>query len=235
MSSSEDEAGSDDSQAAKKGKLKSGKCAKVDNTDIKKVVSYPHSKLNREFVRYTSFDDLPLNIFAAGELELILRAKSDAERLARTNILLMCMYHSQYLDISEIRDQYDVLLKSIERGEYHWVDNLGDRIDRALDRRARVVERENVRTKIRNSSSTNNKSNPKKAEVGNNKNRRSEAEFIYCLDFNKGVCNEVTSHLGRFAGRDNVMKHHICRKCWSEKGNKVGHPEIDDRCPLKRQ
>ena len=137
MSSSEEEGVvSDDSQTTKKGKLKSGKCAKIDSIDIKKQVSYPHSKLNREFVRYTNFDDLPLNIFAAGEIELILRTRVESERLARLNILLMCLYHSQFLDINEIRDQYDVLMKSVERGEYHWVDNLGDKIDRALDRRA---------------------------------------------------------------------------------------------------
>ena len=30
----------------KKGKLKSGRCAKIDSTDIRRVVRYPHSKLN---------------------------------------------------------------------------------------------------------------------------------------------------------------------------------------------
>ena len=141
-SSSEDSEHSDGSSRSKKAKgmLKSGRCARVDNTDIKKVVRYPHSKLNREFVSYTEFDHLPLNIFAAGEIELILRTSSESEKEARLRILLMCLYHSQFLDISEIREQYDAIMKGIERGELFWADNLTDRLDRALDHRARVID-----------------------------------------------------------------------------------------------
>ena len=62
------------------------------------------------------FDQLPLNLFAAGEVELILRTNSEGERTARLKILLMCLYHSQFLEIREIREQYDVIMKGIERG-----------------------------------------------------------------------------------------------------------------------
>ena len=101
----------------------------MDSTDIKKVVTYPHSKLNREFVQAYSFDELPLNIFAAGKIETILHTKSDSERIARLRILQMCMYHSQFVDMCEIRDQYDVIMKGMERGELFWVDALWDRLD----------------------------------------------------------------------------------------------------------
>ena len=225
VSSSEVDEDQDESPA-KKGKLKSGKCAKIDSTDIKKVVSYPHTRLNREFVRVSTFDELPLNIFAAGEIEIILRTKNEAEKLARLNILLMCLYHSQFLDISEIRDQYDVLMKSVERGEYFWVDNLGEKIDRALDRRTRLVDRE-VKAKSKGLMTT------KPVKKVDKQQNRKDSEFIYCLEFNKGTCPEVGTHIGRFAGKDNVFKNHVCRKCWSEKAVKVGHAEIDDRCPLK--
>ena len=60
-----------------------------------------------------------------------------------------------------------------------------------------------------------------------------EEETIYCIDFNRGKCIEPQSHLGRFGGCEGVLKQHICRTCWTEKGMKLGHPEKDDRCPLK--
>ena len=221
---------SDGSSKKRRGTcLKSGRVAKVDSTDIKVVVRYPHSKLNREYVNYTSFDDLPLNIFAAGEIELILRTTNETERIARLKVLLMCLYHSQFLEVGEIREQYDVVMKGIERRELFWADGLADKLDRALDRRARVLDKESKnkasvqKIKVKPESKTDSKSKTKQQD-----------NFVYCMDYNKGLCTEGGNHLGRFAGRENVLKHHVCRKCFTEKGVKVGHPEIDDRCPIKR-
>ena len=230
--SEEGEVSEDSEPSVKKSNLKSGKCAKVDNTDIKKVVRYPHSKLNREFVSVVEFDQLPLNLFAAGETELILCTKGEAKRDARLRILLMCLYHSQFLDVKEIREQYDVIMKGIERGEWFWVDNLTDKLDRALDRRARVLDRQVARSR-----SVEVRQIPRGGVSKKNDKVKPEAkegfreEVIYCMDFNKGRCPESGSHVGRFAGRDNVFKLHICQRCWMEKSLKVGHPEIDDRCP----
>ena len=199
------------------------------------MVSYPHSKLNREYVQYKDFDQLPLHIFEAGEIETILRTQGEGEKTARLRILLTCMYHAQFLDIGEIRDQYDVLMKGVERGELHWVDNLSDRLDRALDRRARVIDKERVSHFNSKQGSGGNQKN-KMVKKGEGENRPREiGEFIYCMAFNKGECTETgSSHPGRFGGKENVTKHHVCKKCFVERGLKVGHPEFDDRCPFKR-
>ena len=211
--------------------LQSGRTAKVDCMDIKKVVKYPHSKLNREFVQQMAFDDLPLNIFAAGEIELILSTRSEAEKLARLKVLLICLYHSQFLEMEEIREQYDVIMKRVERGELHWTDNLPDKIDRAMDRRARLTEKSNL-VMVKQSTS-------KSKKIKKNKEERpivkvNSEEFIYCMKYNKGDCLEGNTHTGKFMGRENVLKHHVCRRCFIEKGVKVGHAQIDDRCPYRR-
>ena len=60
-----------------------------------------------------------------------------------------------------------------------------------------------------------------------------EEDFVYCNEYNRGKCPEQNDHFGRFGGKDNVLKHHMCKKCWLEKGAKIGHPSRDDRCPFK--
>ena len=78
-STSEDDTVSPRETRGKNGKLISGKLVKVDDLDIKVQVHYPHAKLNGEFMAVKDFDKLPLNLFAAGEIELILRTKYERE------------------------------------------------------------------------------------------------------------------------------------------------------------
>ena len=122
----------------KKGKMCSGKVAKVDSIDIMRQVTYPHSKLNREFTQVKTFDELTLNLFVAGELETIVRCRHKDEKDARIKILLTNMYYSQFMDIDDIKDQYDVVMKQIERDKVEWNSELSDRLERALDRRLRL-------------------------------------------------------------------------------------------------
>ena len=157
------------------------------------------------------FDHLPLNIFAAGKIELILRTSSESEKEARLRILLMCVYHSQSLDINEITEQYDAIMKGIERGELFWADNLTDRLDRALDHRARVIDKQNMKTVKVLEKTTGLKLKSKK--VDDKIKQKGDEETIYCIDFNRGKCTEMQSHLGRFGGHEGVLKQHICRVC----------------------
>ena len=199
----------------------------MDHTDIKVVVRYPHTKLNPEFVKAREFDSLSLLLLAAGEIELILRTKTEEEKEARLRMLLIMLYHSQYIDIAEIRDQYDAILKELERKELHWSDKLHDKLDRALDRRARAVERERVcMERDRNYKS-------KEVKKQETKQKIKDEELVYCIGYNRGTCPEPASHKGRFVGKDNVLKHHCCKKCWIEKGVKANHSEHDKNCPQK--
>ena len=202
----------------KKGKLCSGRVARIESLDIKRQVLYPHAKLNGEFTSVHSYNELSLNLFMAGELETIIRMVDTAEQEARLQILLMCMYHSQFLDIEDIKDQYDVTMKMIERKELNWGDSLGQRVDRALDRRLRLKDRTG-------------KVGEKGVKVTSKGSQsKGKEEFIYCNAFNKGVCQETNSHKGKFGMRDGVLLNHACKRCLKEKGVRVGHAEVDTRC-----
>lgn len=95
--------------------MTSGKLVKIDDIDIKMQVRYPHTRLNGEFMMVKEFDQLPLNLFAAGEIELVLRSLNETDGKSRLQVLLVILYYSQFLEISELRDQYDVLMKQLER------------------------------------------------------------------------------------------------------------------------
>ena len=201
-------------------KLQSGKTAKFDDTDIRRVVRYPHSKLNQEFTNDKTFDELTLNTFVAGELEIISRVNGD-EHMSRIKLLTMIMYHSQYATFEVIKQQYDMLLKRIEREELEWDEKIELEFDRAMERRIRIEAL---------SDSKNTNKNSKNKEL-NDKKKKAEDTY-YCLDYNKGNCTEPKAHKGKLGTRE-VLKQHICHKCWQEKAIKVGHPEFDDRCPYK--
>lgn len=61
---------------------------------------------------------------------------------------------------------------------------------------------------------------------------RSKDEFIYCMAFNRGDCPEANTHKGKSEGREGVTFNHACRKCLQERGLRVGHAKIDDKCPF---
>ena len=190
-----------------KGKLTSGKVAKVDDLDIKVQVRYPHSKLNGEFTAIKEFDKLPLNLLAAGDIEVVLHLQNVQEKTARLRCLLVLLYYSQYLDIKDLHDQYDVLLKQVEREEAHWGEALWYKLERALDRRIRVKDQ------LEYKSATSNMNKVVNTAVGNTtkeKGVRTKEEFIYCAQFNRGTCVEAGTHKGRFAGREGVTLNHAC-------------------------
>ena len=88
-----------------------------------------------EFTSAKRYDDLNFTQFVAGKLETIIHTANYDEHDSRLRILLMNIYHSQFLSIKDIKDQYDVVMKQIERQELDRGNNLADRVDRALDRR----------------------------------------------------------------------------------------------------
>lgn len=216
----------------KKGKLVSGRVEKVDETDIIKVVKYPHSKLSSDFVRVKKFDALPFHHLVAGEIEIISRTScGEKERQARLGILKYLAYHFAYLDTAELREQYDAIMKRVERGELGWDNNLPKRIHRSLAfRRESVLTERQVTDASTRSGET--KSKKGRIEKSEKAKKEGEDEVIYCADFNRGKCEFSTSHLGKWSGRE-VMKLHICKKCLTEDGLKKAHPEGDDKCPKK--
>ena len=104
-------------------KLCSGKMATPDESGITKVVQFAHEKLDSVHVKNRVFSELSFHFLVAGELELVLQENmSNEERWARLHFLRMLSYHCEYLDIEDIRDQYEATLKHIERGSHSWND-----------------------------------------------------------------------------------------------------------------
>lgn len=223
------------SKKKKKGKHKkivSGRLQEVDKADIVKSVKYPHVKLDSDFVKSRTFDSLSFHHLVAGELEIISRLPCDSEeRSARVGILKYLAYHFAYLDTQEIREQYDAIMKKVERGELTWNSKLAKKVNKSLTfrRDARLAERKSLEEHSKRSEAKDKK--PKTEKVLEKKGK--EEEVIYCADYNRNKCEFSTSHLGKWAGKE-VMKLHICKKCLSEDGLKKAHPETDDKCPKKQ-
>lgn len=222
------------SKKNKKGKkVISGKLEVVDEMDIIRPVKYAHSKLNSDFVRVKKFDALPFHHLVAGELEIIQSKKcSSQEKEARIGVLKYLAYHFAYLDTTELKEQYDALLKQVERGELEWGQNLPKRIHRSLKFRRETL---NAERKVNDRDTRAGETSKDKITKKENKKEKKDTsdEVIYCADFNRKKCSFETSHLGKWAGKD-VMKLHICRKCLAEDGVKKAHAEVEDTCPHKK-
>ena len=110
-------------EEGKSHKLKSGKTTKPDESGIKRVVQYGHEKLNSVHMRSRIFSDLTFHFLVAGEIELILQeTMGPQEKLARLHLLHMLCYHREYVDVEDLKDQYNVVMKCIETGQFSWAD-----------------------------------------------------------------------------------------------------------------
>ena len=211
-----------DSPEAKSVKnLKSWKMTKPDESGIKKVVQFAHEKLDPVHVSNRVFSDLPFHFLVAGELELILQDHiKPVERAARLHFLCMLCYHKQYLDISELRDQYDATLKNIERGTAGWAEfkDLERQLHTNLTFRATVKARQPDIPKATPGGTEVKKFSTKEGSGSE------PAKVIYCSDYNKKACPFEDHHKGVF-NKKQVTKWHICSKCFNLKGNpKRSHP-----------
>ena len=210
-------------------KLVSGKCTKPDESDIKKVVKYPHEKLDSKHVTNRDFDKLEFNILIAGELELIaLHSIGEQEKAARIEVAKVLCYHKKYLDDANLRAGYDSIMKQVEQGVIDWDDSLGEKLHQLLDYRANVILRDKMNnegfTKVEYKKPTERKSSTFSADSGN------KEKVFYCLEFNLGTCPQTDHHEGRL-GSKKVTKFHICRRCHKD-GEFKSHADGDD-CPKK--
>ena len=134
-----------------KQKLKSGKCALPDEVNIKRVVKFPHKKLDSRHVQEKVFDKLPFNLLIAGELETIsLEKLDDEERRARVQLSKTMCYHKNYLNDDELCNGYDNVIKQVEQGTEDWTDALANKLHEYYVFRANV----NLRNKMEEDSFT---------------------------------------------------------------------------------
>ena len=189
-------------------KLTSGRAIKPDESDIKLQVKFAHEKLDATHAKERIFDKLSFPLLIAGELEIAsLPGISSEERACRVKIAKTIAYHKLYLADNDLRNGYDATLKLIEQGVESWSDALIDRLNRYYEFRANVAWREKAGDKP--SKSPSDKNPEGKSDEGSEDN---DQKVIYCMDYNKGICTNSKSHLGKWKGRK-TMKWHVCRHC----------------------
>lgn len=99
----------------------SGIKAKSADT-VKNSQKYPHSQLRYEYVSQNiAFEDLPFNLFVAGELEIILDPQIDnTEKKGRLCLLKRIMYLNSHFSFQILRSFYAAVLREVELGEKTW-------------------------------------------------------------------------------------------------------------------
>ena len=106
----------------KTGKCKSGILSKVSDR-VRVGQSYPQSHSRFKYVNdKVSFDKLDMNLFVAGELEII-SSVYKVERKARVELLKWRMYLSSFYDFSVVKNLYAAELIEIELGLKKWGDD----------------------------------------------------------------------------------------------------------------
>ena len=209
-------------------KLTSGRCAKPDESDIKRVVKFAHERLDPRHTKDRNFDKLSLHMLIAGELELAgQNGISPEERNARINIAKTLCYHKNYLSDDILRDGYDQVLKRVERRQQDWNEVLGEHLHELLTYKANIIMREKMQEKDGPFTKVEGKkfSKPVERQQDNNSEK-----IIFCNDYNIGKCTFQDHHEGRFAGK-RCTRFHICKKCYITGGEIKSHRENSEACP----
>ena len=106
-------------------KKKSGISAKSSDT-VKYRQKYPQAHLRYEFVcSNVPFENLDLNLFVAGELEIISACRSSSEKQGRIELLKRLMYLNSTYNFEKIKTLYAAILRDIEVGLKRWSDDFG--------------------------------------------------------------------------------------------------------------
>ena len=224
----------DSTKSDKYKKLTSGKCARPDESDIKRVVKYAHDKLDPRHSTEKEFENLKFNLLIAGELELASQQGiSPQERQARLSIAETLCYHKNYLPDEVLREGYDITLKRVECGAQDWDEVIGEHLHEFLHYKANLIMRSMLQS---DGDSTpfkfveNRKQAGKTPLMENIKSNKDQV--IYCNAYNMENCRFQDHHEGKFSGQ-NVTKWHICKKCWSIDNVHKLHRENSEECPRK--
>jgi hypothetical protein len=110
-----------------KSKRKSGIYDKPSDEVVKKQL-WPQSKLQYEYAgSKMSFEDLELNLFVAGELEIISGKKiSDKEKKGRIKLLKKISYFYELYEWKGIKKLYAHIIRQIENGLADWTHDFSE-------------------------------------------------------------------------------------------------------------
>lgn len=200
-----------------KSKKKSGISAKSADR-VKYPQLYPHSQLRYEFVNQNcTFEDLNLNLFVAGELEIIgNKYLKSSERKGRINLLKKIMYLSSSFSFSCLKSYYAAVLREIELGNNSWDDDFSF-LDTAMLSRGNKEFR-----------GSKGKKNSEKV-AGSDVNSPDDKVW-FCSPYQRNKCQFKGSHMLVVKGKMRNAQH-ICATCWQKDHSKLEHPECSSACP----
>ena len=220
-SDSSSSAGSEKKKKKKKNnKKKSGIRAKASET-VHFPQKYPQAYLKYEFASSNlSFQSLEMNLFCAGELEIIGSSKiKETERSGRINLLKKIMYLNTSYDFKTLKSYYAACLNEIEMGHKTWRDDF-QHIESAI-----------LSKHVPKQSQFSKKQQPKSKEDATTK--KSEDKTWFCALYNRNKCSQKSSHTETKFGKFRFA-HHICATCLQKDGKKLEHPECSTACPYAK-
>ena len=172
-----------------------------------------------------SFDKLDLNLFVAGELEIITASKTkNSEKQGRLDLLKKLMYLSSSYEVSVIRSLYAAVLREVELGHLNWGEEF-QYVESA------ILAKSKIKTKGYSDSFqfrpkpgyTLPKDAPSSA-VYNDEN------IWYCPKFQSNKCSHKSSHVINVKGKSRFAKH-VCATCWLTDKKELPHAECSSSCP----
>ena len=201
-------------------KEKSGIRAKASDT-VRFPQKYLQAYLKYEFTSSNlSFQSLEMNLFCAGELEIIGNAKiKEVERSGRINLLKKIMYLNTSYDFKTLKSYYAACLNEIEIGHKTW-----------------KVDFQHIESAILSKHVPKQSLFPKKQQFKTKEdsgNKKSEEKMWFCALYNRNKCPQKSSHTETKFGRLRFA-HHVCATCWQKDGKKLEHPECSTACPYSK-
>ena len=215
-------------------KSKSGILSKSSDK-VRHKQKYPQAYLRFEHVSSkTSFESLDINLFVAGELEIISDTSVKAsERMARLDLLKRLMYLSSSHEFSIIKNMYAAVLREIELGHLEWGESF------------QYVENSILSscTSKKVSFTPKRFGNDKFEKVGSDKfekfgKRRTEEagsdeKAWFCSLYQRHKCDHKSAHTVMVKGNLRLAQH-ICATCYQKDKKKLEHPECSSACPYSK-
>lgn len=208
-----------------KKKIKSGIHAKSTDS-VRNRQRYPQAHLRFEFAGSDlTFAKLDLNLFVAGELEIISDRRTEkVERVGRLNLLKKIMYLSTSYDLETLKSYYKGVLRDIEVGLKTWKDDF-QYVESA------VLSKTIPKTKT-STHTTPFKKNRSKfgAKKQDDKTSENDEKAWFCALYQRNKCAHKSSHTLVVKGKMHYAQH-ICATCWQKDSKKLEHPESSSACP----
>ena len=210
----------------KNRKIKSGITAKSSDTVINRQ-RYPHAQLRFDYVsKNISYDKLEMNLFVAGELEIISSSRiKKGEKKARISLLKKLMYLSTTYEFVTVKSLYAAIVREIELGHIKWGDDYqyveSAILSRNKEKGGLSHNSEKMQLRPKPSYEHPTRANTHLAEA---------PKLFFCAKYQRNKCEFKASHSMVVNGKSKWAKH-VCASCWLKDKKELAHPECSSACP----